>query len=277
LWVENTEIAARSGDTVEQWPRRRLQRGEFELNEWLAVFLAGAATMIATGFGVIPVVLLGGRAAYWRPALVGLAVGAMTVASFIGLLRPGLQLGSPLEVFGGAAVGALLFFAVRGALRRHDGNVTELRGADVRRAILIFSVLFAHSLPEGFAVGTAYAAPDKNVSLFVILAIALQNVPEGTSVAIPMQDAGIGFWRQFWVATGTSLPQPIGALIAFALVEQITGLLPISFGFAAGAMLVLVAIELVPDGFRRGTMLRAAAGTLVGALMILLLELAVGG
>jgi ZIP family zinc transporter len=200
----------------------------------------------------------------------------MTVAAIVGLLKPGLELGSAAQVYGGALVGGLMFFAVRGALRHHQANVVDLRGADMRRAVLIFSVLFAHSLPEGFAVGTAYAAPDKNISLFVILAIALQNVPEGTSVAIPLQDAGVGFWRQFWIATATSLPQPIGALIAFGLVEVISSLLPVSFGFAAGAMLVLVAIELVPQGFTRGTMLRAANGTACGAVMILLLEAAVG-
>lgn len=246
------------------------------MNEWLAVFLAGAATMLATGLGVIPVYLLGARAQYWRAVLVGIAVGAMFVAAFVGLLRPGLQVGSVAQVYGGALVGAMMFFAVREALRRRDGDdVTHLRGADIRRAVLIFSVLFAHSLPEGFAVGTAYAAPDRNVSIFVILAIALQNVPEGTSVAIPMRDAGVGFWKQFWVATATSLPQPVGALVAYALVDQVESLLPVSFGFAAGAMIALVAVELVPDGFRRGTLLRASAGALLGASMILLLEQAV--
>jgi ZIP family zinc transporter len=66
-------------------------------------------------------------------------------------------------------------------------------------------------------------------------------------------------------------------VIAYLLVDQISGLLPISFGFAAGAMLVLVAIELVPDGFAHGTRSRAAAGTAVGAAMILVLENAVVG
>jgi ZIP family zinc transporter len=151
-------------------------------------------------------------------------------------------------------------------------SIGDVRGADVKRAALIFAVLFAHSLPEGFAVGTAYASPDQNLGLFVILAIALQNVPEGTSVAIPMEDAGISVWRQFWAAVGTSVPQPIGAVIAYLLVDQISGLLPISFGFAAGAMLVLVAIEMVPDGFASGTRTRAAMGTAFGAAMILVLE-----
>jgi ZIP family zinc transporter len=73
------------------------------------------------------------------------------------------------------------------------------------------------------------------------------------------------------------VPQPIGAVIAYLLVDQISGLLPISFGFAAGAMLVLVAIEMVPDGFASGTRTRAAMGTAFGAAMILVLESVVVG
>lgn len=84
----------------------------------------------------------------------------------------------------------------------------------------------------------------------MILAIALQNVPEGTSVAIPIDAAGFGRRQQFWAAVATSAPQPFGALIAFALVERIATLLPISFGFAAAAMLTLAGDRARPPGPR---------------------------
>lgn len=242
------------------------------MNDWLGVLLAGVLTMLATGVGVIPVYLLGGRTQYLRPLLVGVAAGAMAVASVVGLIAPGLDAGSSTEVFGGVLAGIGIFALLRIFLHDEDHEVGAIRGADMRRAALIFAVLFVHSLPEGFAVGTAYAAPDRELTVFVIAAIALQNIPEGTSVAIPMRDAGVGLWRQFWVATATSLPQPIGAVVAFALVEEIESLLPVSFGFAAGAMLLIVAAELVPDGFRRGTLVRASLGTVIGVALILALE-----
>ena len=130
---------------------------------------------------------------------------------------------------------------------------------------MVFLVLFVHSLPEGFAIGTAYASATAGLSLFVILAIGAQNVPEGTSVAIPLAAAGYSRSRQFWAAVGTSAPQPVGALVAYLLVEQIQGLLPISFAFAAGAMLALVALELGPSAFASGRP-RAAVGGILGAL-----------
>jgi ZIP family zinc transporter len=74
-----------------------------------------------------------------------------------------------------------------------------------RTSVLVFLVLFAHSLPEGFAIGTAYASDTGGLSLFVILAIAIQNIPEGTSVAIPMAAAGFSRARQFWAR---SAPAP---------------------------------------------------------------------
>ena len=54
-----------------------------------------------------------------------------------------------------------------------------------------------HSLPEGLAIGTAFASETEGLALFVILAIALQNVPEGTSVAIPMDSAGFDASQQY--------------------------------------------------------------------------------
>lgn len=247
------------------------------MSDLTIVFLAGFATMMATGVGALPVHFSNRAAFNLRPLMIGVAIGAMTVASVVGLLQPGLELGSGRAVWGGFLVGAAMFFAVRHLLHGYELRIGDVEGAHLKRAVLIFAVLFAHSLPEGLAVGTAFAAPDQDIGIFVILAIALQNVPEGTSVAIPMEDAGIGVGRQFWTAVATSAPQPIGAVIAYLLVEQIAGLLPISFGFAAGAMLLLVALELIPDGFSAGTRLRASFGVLGGAALILLLERVVIG
>ena len=57
----------------------------------------------------------------------------------------------------------------------------------------MFGVLFVHSLPEGLAIGSAYASTRSGLSAFVIAAIAIQNVPEGTAVAIPMSTLFIIF------------------------------------------------------------------------------------
>ena len=174
----------------------------------------------------------------------------MAVAAVAGLILPGLNEGSAAAVVLGIAAGVLFLLGVRGAVEARERHMNQAMSSGMRMSVLVFVVLLVHSLPEGFAIGTAYASDTAGLSLFVIVAIAVQNIPEGTSVAIPMAEAGLSRSRQFWGAVATSAPQPLGALIAYALVEQIEPLLPVSFGFAAGAMLALVAVELLPRALR---------------------------
>jgi zinc transporter, ZIP family len=238
--------------------------------------LAGAATAFATGLGAVPVFLLGDRATRLRPFLWGTTVGLMGVASVVGLLLPALDEDGGAAVPAGLLVGILFLLGSRRLLAKREVHVGELRGAGVRRSLLVFGVLLVHSLPEGFAIGTAFASDTEGLALFIFLAIGLQNVPEGTSVAIPMQSAGFDRAEQFWAAVLTSAPQPFGAVIAYLAVEQIDALLPFSFAFAAGAMLALVIVELAPEAYTRGGRGMAAAGTAAGAALMLLLAAALG-
>jgi len=231
--------------------------------------------MLATGLGAIPVWLLGTRAAALTPFLLGVAAGVMGVASIVGLLLPAAEEGSAWELLVGLAVGGLLLGVARRRLD-HESAFMGRSGPGVRTSALVFAVLFVHSLPEGLAIGTAYASEREGLGLFVILAIAIQNIPEGTSVAIPMEAAGYGRARQFWAAIGTSAPQPIGAVIAYLAVEQVNALLPISFAFAAGAMLSLILVELLPDAYKGHRPLGPTVGLLSGAAVMMALDLALG-
>ena len=156
--------------------------------------LAGSATALATGLGAVPVFMLGERAERPAARFSGAPpVGLMTVASIVGLLLPALGRGRLRAVAAGLAIGVAFLLCSRRLLRatRRPRRASSTAPA-VRRALLVFGVLLVHSLPEGFAIGTAYASDTDGLALFVLLAIALQNIPEGTSVAIPMDSAGFG-------------------------------------------------------------------------------------
>lgn len=241
----------------------------------LVLFLAASATMLATGLGAIPVWLLGTRAEALTPFLLGVAAGVMGVASIVGLLLPAAEEGSIWDLLAGLVVGGLLLGVARRRLD-HEAAFMGRSGPGARTSALVFAVLFVHSLPEGLAIGTAYASDREGLSLFVILAIGIQNVPEGTSVAIPMEAAGYGRARQFWAAVGTSAPQPIGAVIAYLAVEQVNALLPFSFAFAAGAMLSLIFVELLPDAYKSGRLFGPSIGLLGGAAVMMVLDFALG-
>src|SRR5918995_7035767 len=196
------------------------------MGELALLAAAGIGTALATGLGAVPVFALGVRADALRPLLWGLAAGVMAVASVVGLLEPALDEGSGLAVAAGLLAGVLFLLAGRRALAHRDVHVGALRGDGVRRSVLVFGVLLVHSLPEGFAIGTAFASEQTGLGLFVLLAIAVQNIPEGTTSAIPMREAGFTPSQQFWAAVATSAPQPVGAVAAYVLVEQFEALLP---------------------------------------------------
>jgi ZIP family zinc transporter len=244
--------------------------------ETLVLLIAATGTALATGIGALPVGALGARTERFTPSLLGFAAGVMGVAAVAGLLMPAFEEGSAAEVLGGLLVGVAFLALVQ---RRISPTTTFMgrTGAGSRTSALVFLVLFVHSLPEGLAIGTAFASDRAGLSLFVILAIAIQNIPEGTSVAIPMQQAGFGPGRQFWAAVLTSSPQPVGALIAYLAVEEVSGLLPISFAFAAGAMLALIVTELLPRAFQISAgRLQAGVGLSAGASLMLALSLVLG-
>lgn len=236
----------------------------------IEVLLAGTVTALATGLGAIPVILMGTRATTLRPLLLGLAAGVMIVASVLGLVAPALDRGSPLQVGLGVLAGVAFLLVARTLMERR--NRTLHRSGTHSTTILVFLVLFVHSLPEGFAVGTAYATDPATIGLFMLLAISIQNIPEGTSVAIPMAAEGASPLRQVTAAILTSAPQPVGAVIAYLLTESIASLLPVSFGFAAGAMLTLSVVELLPQAWAGGRRL-AVAGVFSGAVIMTLLDL----
>src|ERR1044072_35055 len=203
--------------------------------EVIVLLLAASATALATGIGAIPVFLFGKRTERATPLLLGFAAGVMGVAAVAGLLIPASEEGSAAAVVAGLAVGVgFLAVVSRGFKPQHA--FMGRSGPGTPSSALVFLLLFVHSLPEGLAVGTAFASDRAGLSLFVILAIGVQNGPEGTSVGLPRSGAGFSRTRQFWAAVATSAPQPVGALIAFSSVEEVSGQLPFSFAFAPGAM-----------------------------------------
>ncbi len=117
---------------------------------------------------------------------------------------------------------------------------------------LVFVAMAFHSIPEGVAVGVAFASETHlkaaaGLGLYITIAITIHNIPEGLAVALPMQSRGASIGRCFFFAFLTSLPQPIAAVPASLLVWFFEPLMLPFLGFAAGAMMYLVLLELIPN------------------------------
>ena len=147
----------------------------------------------------------------------------------------------------------------------HPLEAKAFADGDLKTLVLVLGILTVHSFPEGVAVGVSFAelgleggASVLGVSIpllavFMTVAISIHNIPEGTAIAIPMRAMGLSRWRMVGAAVFSSLPQPIGAVIAFVFVTWAQAFLPFGFGFAAGAMVYLVATEFIPEALETGT------------------------
>jgi ZIP family zinc transporter len=248
------------------------------------VFVAGLLTDLATGLGALPFFFVDDVSDRWRVALWGLASGIMLAASGFGLLREGLAYGTPVEVGAGALAGVALVVVADRVVDAYDFAPRDIAAGDFEKLVLIAGVLTVHSFPEGVAVGVSFAdigleggIPILGVTVpllavFMTIAISIHNVPEGLAVSIPLHEQGMRRWKLVGVAVFTSIPQPIGAVIAFTFVELARVFLPLGFGFAAGAMVYLVLHEFIPEAREVGTGLpgggtsELTAGLAVGVL-----------
>ena len=235
-----------------------------EFEALLLVFVAGLITDLATGIGALPFFFKDDFSDSWLVGLWGLATGIMATASVFGLLPEGMATGTLLEVSFGLGIGVLLVEVANKLLHDYELEPGELNEADLKKLLLILGILTVHSFPEGIAIGVSFAELGLEsgipilgfavpfIAISMTIAISIHNIPEGIAISIPFKSMGLSNWKMLGATIFSSLPQPIGAVIAYYFVTQARAMLPIGYGFAAGAMLYLVATEFVEEGREQG-------------------------
>lgn len=228
----------------------------------LVALLAGAAT----GIGALPIFVTDRVSHKVYDGSLGLAAGIMVGAAVFALVVPGLELGGLGEVVGGFLVGGLFLLAANWAIPHahmlfggENGEQfpesTPIDPADdsMRRAILIGSSITIHNVPEGLAVGIAFASGFEGVGAALAIAIAVQNIPDGFAMAVPASQTGLSKPKTILYTTlSGAVPEPLAAAAGFALVAVVTGIFPAAAGFAAGAMMAVVFRELIPASHGHG-------------------------
>ncbi|MFB6145422.1 MAG: ZIP family metal transporter [Candidatus Nanohaloarchaea archaeon] len=244
------------------------------------VFIAGLITDLATGLGALPFFFWKDISDSWIVALWGLAGGIMLSASVFGLIWKGYQYAiTNSGLFGafwklglGLSLGAILVELADRFIEHYDHSPKDMAQADFNKLLLILGVLTVHSFPEGVAIGVSFANMGITtiethaldifgigiplLAVFMTLAISIQNIPEGLAVSIPLKTYGYSRWDMVKYSIFSSVPQPIGAVLAYYFVTLAQQLLVIGFGFAAGAMIFLVYDDMVPEALERGGDLR---------------------
>jgi ZIP family zinc transporter len=228
---------------------------------------------LATGVGGLGLLVIRRPGPRLIDTLLGATAGIMLAASVFSLLVPALEDGAVWEVVAGFVVGA-------GVLAFLDATIPHLHArlrerparSEEHRAALMLSALTIHNIPEGLAVGVAFAAGGSELGIPIAVAIGLQNIPEGFASAAPLLAAGstVGMAVGFAVLTG--LVEPPAALLGYAIAESVGAFLPVALSFAAGAMVYVVVDEIVPESHGRGNEREATAGLVGGFAVMMLLD-----
>ena len=211
----------------------------------------------------------------------------MLAASYWSLLAPAIGLAAELgqSPFLAAAAGFLaggVMLLIADALLPRLHLHVPLTESQRRSALLIASITL-HNIPEGLAVGvtfgalTALATPAALTGAWMLaLGIGLQNFPEGAAVSLPLRREGLSRGRAFFWGQASALVEPISAVLGALLAVHVRGILPFALSFAAGAMVVVVITELVPESQRSANKAFMTIATMLGFAVMMILDVALG-
>ena len=226
-------------------------------------------------------------------AMLGCAAGVMIAASFWSLLAPAIAM---VEETGGIIwlppligflSGGFFLWSVDKILPHvHPGFPTrEAEGIHTNwhRSILLVLAITLHNIPEGLAIGVAfgavaagYPAATLGGAIALAIGIGIQNFPEGAAVSVPLRREGMSRRKSFWYGQLSGAVEPISGLIGAAAVLLMRPLLPYALSFAAGAMIYVVAEELIPESQAEKHSDVATIGVMTGFAIMMTLDVALG-
>jgi ZIP family zinc transporter len=249
--------------------------------------LAGVMAAGATALGTLPVWLQQQTTERTRDALLGFGAGVMLAACAFSLIVPGIaaaelrgagRWGAALTVAAGLLLGALLLMQLDHWLP-HEHFIKGAEGARARALKRTWLFVFAvslHNLPEGLAIGVAYAGSDPVGAAALATGIAIQDVPEGLVIALALTAAGYSRGLAVLLGAASGAIEPVGALLGAAVIGLSADLLPWGLSFAAGAMLWVISHEIIPESHRQGHESWATGGLVLGFVLMMLLDTALG-
>lgn len=244
------------------------------------VLIAAAITAVATGFGAFPFLFIDQIGSRWLGIGNAIAAGLMLGAS-IGLLYEGATVENVddpvLRLIIGAVIG---FVAVIGAHRLLEGrseqfSIGNVQGANAIQMLMIVGIMTAHSFAEGIGVGVSYGE-GQTFGLFISIAIAIHNIPEGLAISLILIPRGTSVLRASLWSMFSSLPQPIMAVPAFLFVLAFRPFLPVGLGLAAGAMIWMVFHELLPEALEDMSWRMVYPIAAVAVVAMLLFQILIG-
>jgi len=254
--------------------------------------LAGVFTWAMTALGAAAVFLTKEINRKLLDVMLGFAAGVMSAAVFWSMLAPAIEIAAARNLIPWlpAAIGFLvggIFLRVIDRILPHlqfDFPIDKAEGIKTpwKRSTLLILAMTLHNLPEGLAIGIAFGAVTVGSSVAFQAAVALaigigiQDIPEGLAVSLPLRRDGASRFKSFWYGQLSGIVEPLAAIIGAMAVILAQSILPYMLAFAAGAMFFIVVEEIIPESQRGGNTDLATMGTIVGFVLMMILDVALG-
>lgn len=214
--------------------------------------------------------------------MIGFAAGVMIAASVWSLIMPSVEMAEKQKVISwipasvGLALGVMFLIIVS---KFADRIKTK---SDKNVNMLLFSVTL-HNIPEGMAVGVCFAGfllgtngIDLITAMLLSIGIAIQNIPEGAIISMPLKMEGKNKIKSFMCGVLSGIVEPIAAVVTILLLEIVVPILPYLLSFAAGAMIYVVAEELIPEMHEKDKSSLGVIGLIIGFIIMMVLDIALG-
>ena len=227
-----------------------------------------------------------------QKVFLGFASGVMIAASVWSLLIPAIESAGEagkipwVPAAGGFLLGAAFLFLLDLVLPHlHADGKLEGPKSSLKRTTLLVSAVTLHNVPEGMAVGLAFAMAAQSGggiaaysgAFALALGMGIQNFPEGAAISLPLRQEGMSRMKSFIYGSLSGIVEPIFGVLAVLVAAQITSIMPWLLSFAAGAMIYVVVEELIPtanDG--EGHSNAGTLGVIAGFVIMMVLDVALG-
>lgn len=217
----------------------------------------------------------------------GSSSGIMIAATFFSLLMPAINLleGQPKYLLGFLPVAFLIGAIFVGAIDRflpHEHLLThemEGKSSHFSRAKLLMFAMTLHNIPEGLAVGVAFAnpLPEARIAAIILsIGIGIQNFPEGLAISLPMHQSGASKFKSMMYGQYSALVEIPAALIGYFAATVFSSILPYALAFAGGAMLFVVVEELIPESKKNNSTILGSITCMLGFIIMMALDILLG-
>ncbi len=222
--------------------------------------------------------------------LIGFASGVMIAASVWSLIIPAIEMAEERGSIAwyppaiGFCIGVLTLMLLDKLIHHleKNGQKVEIKNKLKKNTMLVLAVTL-HNIPEGMAVGVVFAGLISGASGITLASafalatgIAIQNFPEGAIISMPLKSGGMSKKKSFSYGVLSGIVEPIGAGLTILLTSLVVPILPYILAFAAGAMIYVVVVELIPESSQNKYAEFATVGVALGFTIMMILDVALG-